>query len=356
MSDPMRPRHSTPAMGQRCRQMSVTCTRTPPRRPRPGRRRRPGVEADAQDSSVLELQLIEQGGWHELDRALAQPLPEGARAPSASRTSVRSRPSSRRGSAIRRVLSRPWTRLTAKTPRTRRSSAISCGFQPHLDAWGTWRPPPGASSRRCLDTKRRSWSSRSWPAQGERWDELAQLLSQHVALTADTPDAAVTLLHELATVSEVRLGDARQAARAWENILLVSQQAPTSQQAMESLERLYESMDDVEGYLGDPRAQGGVSLESDAEFVAIHHMMAALWEGRMERPLRACQALEKILAVHPADAHVHRELERLYRQEQQWHELARPLRAPDRWRHRRGRARRAHVPNGRDLGPPRGHR
>jgi tetratricopeptide (TPR) repeat protein len=280
----------------------------------------PTVEADAQDSRVLEQQLIEQGGWHELIELL---LNRSERVQGAERVETL-----RQVAAIfEGRIGNPQGAFATLDTAHREDPTNEAIFDDlmrlsaalgHMDAME-------AAARRALAALPRYEKAllvlEALARAAERWDELAQLLSQHVALTADTPDATVEILHELATISEVRLGDARQAARAWEDILRVSQQAPTSQQAVEALERLYESTDDVEGYLGILERKVE-SVESDAEFVAIHHMMAALWEGRMEKPLRACQALEKILAVHPTDAHVHRELERLYRQEQQWHELA----------------------------------
>jgi tetratricopeptide (TPR) repeat protein len=280
----------------------------------------PTVEADAQDSRVLEQQLIEQGGWNELIELL---LNRSERVQDAERVETLRQvaaifegrignpegafatlDTAHREDPTNEAIFDDLMRLSAALGRLDAMEAVARRALAAL--------PRHEKALLVLETLARG---------AERWDELAQLLSEHAALTADTPDATVQILHELATIWEVRLGDARQAARAWEDILRVSQHAPTSQQAVEALERLYESTDDVEGYLGILERKVE-SVESDAEFVAIHHMMAALWEGRMEKPLRACQALEKILAVHPTDAHVHRELERLYRQEEQWHELA----------------------------------
>src|SRR3954447_25400358 len=72
MSDPMRPRHSTPHYGVEVPANAGTDGVTldpgnPEQSPTAGSVGAvPGVEADAQDSRVLELQLIEQGGWQEL--------------------------------------------------------------------------------------------------------------------------------------------------------------------------------------------------------------------------------------------------------------------------------------------------
>jgi hypothetical protein len=169
MSDPMRHRNVTPLYGAGVPANAGTDgvtldTVAPEQSPTAGSVGAvPTVEADAQDSRVLEQQLIEQGGWHELIELL---LNRSERVQGAERVETLRQVAAifEGGSAIRRALSRPWTRLTAKTPRTRRSSMISCGSQPHWDAWTTWRLPPGARSRRCLDTKRRSSSSRRWPA------------------------------------------------------------------------------------------------------------------------------------------------------------------------------------------------
>ena len=300
MSDPMQPPQQSSAAG------SVGAV--------------PGVETDGQDSSVLEQQLIAQGGWPELIELL---LNRSERVWGAERVEI-----------LRQVAAIFEARIGNPQGAFATLDTAHCEDPANEEVFGDLMRLSAAlgrlddmetAARRTLAALPRHEKALLALAElaraAERWDELAQLLSQHVALTADTPDAAVELLNELATVSEDRLGDPGQAARAWENILLISQQAPIRRQAMESLERLYEGMDDVEGYLGILERKVE-SVESDAEFVAIHLMMAALWEGRMEKPLRACQALEKILTVDPAHARVHRELERLYRQEQQWHELA----------------------------------
>ena len=279
----------------------------------------PGVEADAQDSRVIEQQLIEQGGWHELIELL---LNRSERVQGAERVETL-----RQIAAIfEGRIGDPQGAFATLDTAHREDPTNEAIFDDlmRLSAALGRLDAMEAAARRSLAALPRHEEAllvlEALARGAERWDELAQLLSQHVALTADNPDATVEILHELATISEVRLGDAAQAARAWEDLLRVSQQAATSQQAVEALERIYESTDDVEGYLGILERKVEF-VESDAEFVAIHQMMAALWEGRMERPLRACQALEKILSVHPADAHVHRELERIYRQEEQWHEL-----------------------------------
>jgi tetratricopeptide (TPR) repeat protein len=325
MSDPMRHRNATPPYGASVTASAGTEDVTDPGTPDPSPMSGslgavPAVEADAQDSRVIEQQLIEQEGWHELIELL---LNRSERVQGAERIETL-----RQVAAIfeGRIGNPQGAFATLDTAHredptnepifddlVRLSAALG-----RLDAMeAVARRALGALPRHekallVLETLARG---------AERWDELAQLLSQHVALTADTPEATVEILHELATISEVHLGDAGRAARAWEDLLRVSQDAATNHEAVEALERLYESTDDVEGYLGILERKVE-SVQSDAEFVAIHQMMAALWEGRMEKPLRACQALEKILGVHPTDAHVHRELERLYRQEEQWHELA----------------------------------
>jgi golgin subfamily B member 1 len=326
MSDPMRTRHATPRYGVEVPAEAGTDGATPDA---PAQQEAPtagsvgavpGTEAQEQDSTVLELRLIQQGGWQELIELL---LNRSQRVQGAERVE-----NLRQVAAIfeGRIGDQQGAFETLDMAH-REDPANEEVFDDlmRLSAALGRLEDREAAARRLLAALPRNEKAllvlEELARGAERWDELAQLLSQHVALTADTPDAAVTLLHELATVLETRLGDAQQAARAWENILLVSQHASINQQAVEALERLYESTDDIEGYLGVLERKVE-SVQSDAEFVAIHHMMAALWEGRMERPLRACQALEKILAVHPADAHVHRELERLYRQEEQWQELA----------------------------------
>jgi tetratricopeptide (TPR) repeat protein len=326
MSDPMRHRNVTPAYGasgptDAGADGGTLDAGTPEQAPPAGSVGAvPDVEADAQDSRVLEQQLFEQGGWQELIELL---LNRSERVQGAERVETL-----RQVAAIfEGRMGNPQGAFATLDTAHREDPANEAIFDDlvrlsaalgHLDAME-------AAGRRALAALPRHEEAllvlEALARGAERWDELAQLLSQHVALTADTPDATVEILHELATISEVHLGDARQAARAWEDILRISPQAPVSQQAVEALERLYESTDDIEGYLGILERKVE-SLDSDAEFVAVHHLMAALWEGRMEKPLRACQALEKILAVHPTDAHVQRELERLYRQEEQWHELA----------------------------------
>src|SRR3954447_25655250 len=72
MSDPMRHRNATPPYGAHVPanagadgvMLDTGTTEQSPTAESVGAV--PGVEADAQDSRVLEQQLIEQGGWHEL--------------------------------------------------------------------------------------------------------------------------------------------------------------------------------------------------------------------------------------------------------------------------------------------------
>ncbi|MCG5052970.1 MAG: hypothetical protein KA712_08415 [Myxococcales bacterium] len=152
----------------------------------------------------------------------------------------------------------------------------------------------------------------------ERWKDLAQLLARHADLASDRPAEAARLLAELATISEQYLGSRERARQAWEDAL---RHDPSLREAVLALERIYADGSDMLAYLEilERRVE---FVESDAEFVAIQQHMAELWETRMHKPLRACQAFEKILVVQPSDAHVQRELGRLYRQEQQWQDLA----------------------------------
>src|SRR6185436_20952185 len=192
----------------------------------------PTVEADAQDSRVIEQRLIEQGGWPELIELL---LNRSERVQGAERVETLRQiaaifegrignpegafatlDTAHREDPTNEAIFDDLMRLSAALGRLDAMEAVARRALAAL--------PRQEKALLVLETLARG---------AERWDELAQLLSEHAALTADNPDATVEILHELATISEVRLGDARQAARAWEDILRLSPQTPASQQAVE---------------------------------------------------------------------------------------------------------------------------
>ncbi len=88
---------------------------------------------------------------------------------------------------------------------------------------------------------------------------------------------------------------------------------------MRKLEELYEKIGDLEEYLAILERQMNY-LSHDDERIRKSHQMAAVWEEHFEKPDKAIECYEAILAISDKDERSYQNLARLYRQEKKWTE------------------------------------
>ncbi|MEZ4362322.1 MAG: tetratricopeptide repeat protein [Kofleriaceae bacterium] len=150
----------------------------------------------------------------------------------------------------------------------------------------------------------------------EQWELLTDVLAKRAALEADE-QGQVKFKLQIGEIFDLHIYDPGQAITAYQQVLDID---PGNQQALRSLEALYEKTNQSEKYLEVLEAQLDVSA-TDAEQVALYERMAAAWEERFEKIDRAAECLEKIVALDARNFAAYRELARIYHQAGKWEAL-----------------------------------
>lgn len=150
----------------------------------------------------------------------------------------------------------------------------------------------------------------------ERWEELIEVLEQKADSTYD-PDDVVEIRLRIASIYEEQLVDLERAIEAYEELLSVE---TDNEDALDALERLYFETKQWEALLDIYQERLSLTHEPE-EQVDIHGQVAAIWENQLEDPHRAVEAYDEILVVEPDHKGAMRNLERLYRDLEEWFDL-----------------------------------
>lgn len=136
------------------------------------------------------------------------------------------------------------------------------------------------------------------------------------------PGQRADFLRRLANIEDEILGRPEEAIDAW---LEVMEMEPSADDAVAALERLYETesrwLDLAEILI----RKASAAIEPGAQTTTLHRL-AELREDELDDIQAAIQTYNEILAVDPTDTKALGELERLYRRELQWADLADVLR------------------------------
>jgi len=149
-----------------------------------------------------------------------------------------------------------------------------------------------------------------------RWEDLISILERKAESTYD-PDDIVEIRTRIATIWEEQLGDRQRAIEAYEELLSVE---TDHLGALEALERLYHETEQWEELLEVYEEQLSLTHEPE-EQVEIHGRRASVWEEQLGDPERAVEAYDQILMIDPEHEGAMQNLERLYRELEQWFEL-----------------------------------
>ncbi|MEZ4459656.1 MAG: tetratricopeptide repeat protein [bacterium] len=148
------------------------------------------------------------------------------------------------------------------------------------------------------------------------WAELAQILRARVELTTD-PDEQIELWRKLGELYEMQMGQVDDAIAAYNAILRID---PSDILAIESLERIFEAYDRWQS-LVDVLGQKASATYDPDEIVAIRYRMAQVLEERLQDVPQTIATYQQILEVDQGHTDSLVQLERLFIQTQNWHEL-----------------------------------
>lgn len=149
------------------------------------------------------------------------------------------------------------------------------------------------------------------------WDDLVATLEQGVVDEYDY-DLVATILGRVADIHETHRDDAAAAIEAWRRVLEVDESSPV---ALSSLDRLLEGEGRHEELVAIISRRAELAEDPAVRLVLLHRV-AALQENELDNVSEAIIAYKNVLGVDDTDSEALDALERLYRQESEYGELA----------------------------------
>lgn len=198
------------------------------------------------------------------------------------------------------VLQSPWTGTDEESARVMPVERELCERAAHLHDQEMGDPDgalPYLKRILVLDPKNEKAFDRlrSLLVASERWAELEEVFERAIEL-APTPEEKLSLLSEIALISEETIGDYPKAIAYHERLVAMS---PEHTPSLDSLEKLYE---DEERYteLATLLNRRLVSAEGD-EAVDIRLYLGRLYFDQLQKPLDGFEQIEAILTERPSD-------------------------------------------------------
>ncbi|MCB9536432.1 MAG: tetratricopeptide repeat protein [Myxococcales bacterium] len=150
----------------------------------------------------------------------------------------------------------------------------------------------------------------------ENWPKVAEVLATKIELSID-PDERKGSLEKLAKIQETHLDQPDAAIESYRQVLLID---GMDADALKALERLYTVRQKWQALIEVLDQQAAV-LTDPTEIVENHLRVGELWETRLGSPERAIDAYRSALAVDDHCVDAMEALQKLYHQQDRWHEL-----------------------------------
>ncbi|HEY1558527.1 MAG TPA: tetratricopeptide repeat protein [Kofleriaceae bacterium] len=141
------------------------------------------------------------------------------------------------------------------------------------------------------------------------WSELIETL-QRQAAGESSPDARLEIYLQLGELLDDQAHDVAGAIDAFEAVLDLE---PANRVALRALEPLYAKSERYDKYLATLEAQLDAA-SADAERVSLYERIAEACEERLNKPDRAADAYEQIIAIDPRNTAAYHLLARLHQQ------------------------------------------
>ncbi|MEZ4433356.1 MAG: tetratricopeptide repeat protein [bacterium] len=150
-----------------------------------------------------------------------------------------------------------------------------------------------------------------------RWQELIDVLVQQAAVLED-PEQIVEKYLQVGELWETRLDSPERAMESYRQALSVDDRCI---EALDALERLYRLQDRWTDLLDVYHLMLQVRTEP-AEQLRIYRSIAELQEAEVRDRFATIEAYRQMMVIDPRDPHAVQSLDRLYRESEQWDELA----------------------------------
>ncbi len=148
-----------------------------------------------------------------------------------------------------------------------------------------------------------------------KWRELIDILGERIERSSNEEEI-FDLKMKIADLYDDRRELPSRAIETYNEILDAN---PENLMVMRKLEEMYDKVGDMEEYLAILERQMNF-VSHDDERIRKSHQMAAVWEEHFEKPDKAIECYEAILAISDKDERSYQNLARLYRQEKKWSE------------------------------------
>lgn len=150
-----------------------------------------------------------------------------------------------------------------------------------------------------------------------RWQELIDVLLNQAAVLEETGQIVEKYL-QVGELWETRLDSPERAIEAYRQALAADDRCV---EAMRALERLYGQLDKWTELLDVYELMLQVA-ESDADRLRIYRQIAEIQEAQVQDRYATIDAYRAMMEIAPGDPHAVQALDRLYRESEQWDELA----------------------------------
>lgn len=152
--------------------------------------------------------------------------------------------------------------------------------------------------------------------QGQRWDELANVLERRIAETVED-ETLVDLNARLGTLYKDTLLDRQKAIGAFESVLKIE---PEHLESLQALESLYMGEGRFEDLYRSLKIQSELTYDGD-EQAQFYLQMAQLCEDNLNRRDEAIDLLNQVIQQQPNNVGALMQLRRLYLMEERWDDL-----------------------------------
>ncbi len=150
----------------------------------------------------------------------------------------------------------------------------------------------------------------------QRWPELIDVLDRRIQQSTDQKQI-FRMKFEVGSIYANKLEELSLAVDAYRDVLGMD---PNNLEAMHALERLYTDLEDWNSLLQILHRELEISTRPE-EKVPLYGRMGLIWEEELGQPSRAIECLVYILEVDRWNIGAIKDLERLYRQAQEWQRL-----------------------------------
>ncbi len=152
----------------------------------------------------------------------------------------------------------------------------------------------------------------------ERWSDLVDVLERGIMALMDDQDR-IRMYEKLGRIWSEKLERDGSALECWDNILAIE---PGNVKALMEKAEIFSRMEEWEDLIDtlNQITDFGVATLDDHELRSVYARQAMVYTQKLDRPLDAIEAWQKVLKIDPADMEAIEALEVLYSKEEMWEE------------------------------------